>query len=151
MTEMKKYFTHKKYGGYSDCICNSELKHPWWNGAVISNCTGFCWGMFNMARGTKDKFKRLYGNAGTLYAAGKKSGSGFLVGYEPKADAIAVYGAGTKAGHVVYLLHNFGSGHFIGLESNYSGSYSNALALRVKYGNPKHWYKEYKGCIYDFT
>jgi len=104
-----------------------------------------------MARGTKSGFKRLYGNAGTLYDAGKKNGSGFLVGYEPKDDAIAVYGAGTKAGHVVYLLHKFGNGSFIGIESNYSGSFSNQLALRVKYGNPKSWYKQYKGCIYDFT
>lgn len=107
--------------------------------------------MFNLSRGQKSNFKRLHGNAGTLYASARKDGSGYLVGQAPKDDAIAVYGAGTKAGHVVYLLHKFGDGKFIGIESNYSGSYSNGLALRVKYGNPKSWYKEYKGCIYDFA
>lgn len=107
--------------------------------------------MLNLSRGKGKNFKRLHGNAGTLYSAAKKNGSGFIVGYEPKADSIAVYGAGTKAGHVVYLLHKFGDGQFVGIESNYSGTYSNGRALRIKAGNPKTWYKEYKGCIYDFS
>lgn len=151
MTELKKYFTNKAYGGYSDCITGGDLKYPWWKGCTLSNCTGLCWGLFNLARGTKNNFKRLRGNAGTLYASARKDGSGYIVGQTPKDDSIAVYGAGTSAGHVVYILHKFGDSSYIGIESNYSGNFSNGRALRVKYGNPKTWYKDYKGCIYDFN
>lgn len=151
MKEIKKYFTHKNFGGYSDCIYGSDLKTQWWKGATIPNCVGAAWGFFNLDRGTGKSFRRLYGDAGSLYAKGCKDGSGFLCGYEPKNSSIAVYGAGTKAGHVTYVLHVFGNGQAIVLESNYSGTMSNGRGLRVKFGNPKTMYKEYHGCIYDFT
>ena len=151
MKEIQKYFTHKDYGGYSDCIHDGDIKNLWWQGSTLSNCVGLAWGLFNLDRGTKQGFKRMTGNAGDLYAKCRPNGSGFVVGQAPKSSSIAVYGAGTKAGHVVYLLYVWRSGQAVGIESNYSGTMSNGLCLRVRLGNPRNWYKQYRGCIYDFT
>lgn len=150
MHELQKYMTNKKFGGYSDCIYGSSLKHPWWKGSTISNCIGICWGLFNADRGTKHNFRRIAGNAKDIYAKAKKDGSGYLCSYEPKSSSIACYNIG-DCGHVVYVLWMFESGVGVGIESNYSGDLSNGLLLRVKIGNPKKWYKNYQGCIYDFS
>lgn len=151
MTELKKYFTHASKGGYSTCIHDSDLKvREWWSGCTLPNCTALCWGLFNLDHNISGKFDRLQGNAGTLYAKAKATGSGYIVGQSPKDASIAVYGAGTSAGHVVYIVHVFSETSCIGIESNYSGTISSGLSIRVKKGNPKTWYKDYKGCIYDF-
>lgn len=156
LSEFDKYFTHTSKGGYSTCIHDSDLKTELWDGATVPNCVGLAWGWFNMARKTGKNFKRLYGNAGTLYATAKKTGSGFMVSKTPKDNSILVYGAGTSAGHVVYLLHKYSATDALMVESNYSGIFDKNLntadkAMRFFRGNPKTVYKDYKGCIYSFV
>lgn len=148
MNEIRKYFTSKAFGGYSDCT--TDLNHKWWDGATISNCVGFAWGMFNLDRGRGKNFRRIRGDACDIYPAAKKNGSGYLVGVKPKSSSIACYDNGGK-GHVVYLLHVWSNGQAVGIESNLSGTLSNKLLLRVKLGDPKKWYKNYQGCVYDYT
>lgn len=105
--------------------------------------------MFNLDRGRGKYFRRVRGDAKDIYDIAKKDGSGFTVGVKPKASSIACYNNG-GAGHCVYLLHVWSNGQAVGIESNYSGNISNKLLLRVKIGDPKKWYKNYKGCIYDY-
>ena len=150
MKEIKRYFTDTAHGGYSNCISGSSLKFLWWTGSTLSNCIGLAWGLFNLDRLTGKNFRRVTGNANQIYAKAKKNGSGYLVGQKPKESSIACYDIG-DCGHVVYILHMWSSGNGVGIESNYSGNLSNGLLLRVKLGNPKTWYKNYQGCIYDFT
>ena len=147
MNELQKYFTDKKHGGYSDCT--TDLKNTWWNGATISNCVGFAWGMFNLDRGRRQNFRRMRGHAKDIFPACRADGSGFLVGQTPKASSIACYDNGGK-GHVVYILWVWSTGYAVGLESNLSGTTANKLLLRVKLGDPKKWYKGYQGCVYDY-
>lgn len=156
ISEFDKYFTHVSKGGYSTCIHDSDLKDKgiteMWDGSTMPNCVGLAWGFFNLERGTKKSFKRLSGNAGTLYAQAKKNGSGFWASNQVKEHAIAVYGAGTAAGHVLYIWRKEADGDYICFESNYSGNAINDKNFRIiRTKNPKTLYKEWKGCIYDFT
>lgn len=150
MTEIEKYLTHKSKGGYSDCIYGSSLKTSLWKGSTIPNCIGLAWGLFNYDRNTKDKFKRMNGNANEIYEKCKKNGSGFWVSKTPKERAIACYNIGAQ-GHVVYIWKLFTETSAIMIESNYSGTIANQKAIRFLYGNPKSIYKGYQGCIYNFT
>ena len=147
MNEIRKYFTAKTFGGYSDCV--TDLDNSWWKGSTISNCVGFAWGMFNLDRGRAENFRRVRGDAKDIYEKAKKTGSGFLVGVKPKASSIACYDNGGK-GHVVYVLHVWSNGQAVGIGSDLSGTLANKRLLYVKYGDPKKWYKKYQGCIYDY-
>ena len=147
MYEIQKYFTGKAFGGYSDCM--TDVKNPWWSGATLSNCVGLAWGMFNLDRGRGQNFRRVRGDAKDIYPTAKQKGSGFMCGMTPKTSSIACYDNG-GAGHVVYLLKVWKDGQAVGIESNYSGTLANKLCLRVKLGNPKKWYKNYMGCVYDY-
>lgn len=159
MRTLQYLFTSVEKGGFSTCIHDGELKNNWFNGSVLSNCVGLVWTLFALDHdpeiaATLQRFKmknRITGNARDIYAKAKKTGSGYVCSYAPKSGSIACYGAGTKAGHVVYLLYVWRDGQAIGIESNYSGNLGNGRALRVKYGRPQNWYKEYQGCIYDYT
>lgn len=158
MRTLQYLFTNVDKGGFSTCIYGRNLKNSWFDGSVLSNCVGLVWTLFCLdhdpeiaAAIQKCKMKRISGNARDIYAKAKKTGSGYVCSYAPKSGSIACYGAGTSAGHVVYLLWVWRDGQAIGIESNYSGTLNNGRALRVKTGNPKTWYKEYQGCIYDYT
>lgn len=150
MTDFEKYFVSKDYGGYSTCIHDGSLKNPWYKGSVLSNCVGLVWGMLNLVYGTRSNFVRISGNANQIYPKARPEGSGWLTDPNPKTFGIACYNIG-DCGHVVFLLHVWSDGQAIGIESNYSGNMSNGLALRVKYGNPKKWYKNYQGCVRGLT
>lgn len=158
MTLLELFGTHVNGGGLSTCIHDGDLKNPWWRYFTLSNCTALCWMLFNLdhnrelqAFAKKLRMKRITGNARDIYRVACAKGSGFKCNYEPLSNSIACYGAGTSTGHVVYILHVWKNGQAVGIESNYSGNMANGLALRVKYGKPKNWYKQYQGCIYDFT
>lgn len=158
MRTLQYLFTSTAKGGFSTCIHDGDLTNPWFSGSVLSNCVGLVWTLFALDHDpyirkalAGARMKRITGNARDIYATAKKNGSGFKCSYEPKSGSIACYGAGTSAGHVVYLLWVWPSGNAVGVESNYSGNLSNGLLLRVKTGNPKKWYKQYQGCIYDFV
>lgn len=158
MRTLEILFNHVSAGGISTCIHDGELKNPWHKGSTLSNCVSLVWPLFLLDHDpdiqaviARAKMKRITGNAGDIYAQAKKNGSGFMCSYQPKSGSIACYGAGTKAGHVVYIIRVWSNGQAVGIESNYSGNLNNKLLLRVKYGNPKTWYKEYQGCIYDFA
>lgn len=138
--------------------CTRDLKNPWGDKWTLSNCVGLVWPLFVLDHNPaileavkNTPFTRIRGNAGDIYAQAKKIGSGYMCSYPPRSSSIACYGAGTKAGHVVYLLKVWSNGQAVGIESNYSGNLNNKLLLRVKVGNPKTWYKEYQGCIYDYS
>lgn len=157
MRTLQYLFTSVEKGGFSTCIHDGELKNNWFNGSVLSNCVGLVWSLFALdhdpeiaAAIRKAKMKRITGNARDIYAKAKKNGSGYMCSYAPKSGSIACYGAGTKAGHVVYLLYVWRDGNAIGIESNYSGTLNNGRALRIKTGKPANWYGEYQGCIYDY-
>lgn len=158
MGNIEKFFIHKSAGGLSTCIHDGEIRNLWGRGWTLSNCVGEVWALFNLDHNRdiaecikQIEFKRIQGNARDIYAKAKKQGSGYKCSYEPRSNSIACYGAGTSTGHVVYLLHVWSNGNAIGIESNYSGTLGNGRALRVKSGKPKTWYKEYQGCIYDFS
>ncbi len=159
MRTLEYLFKSVDKGGFSTCIHDGDLTNPWFSGSVLSNCVGLVWTLFALDHDPEiaellqrlKMRKRISGNARDIYAQAKKNGSGYLCSYAPKSGSIACYGAGTKAGHVVYLLWVWANGQAVGIESNYSGNLSNKRLLRVKYGNPKEWYKEYQGCIYDYS
>ena len=145
MTEFIKYLTTKSKGGYSDCLDRGK-------GSTLPNCVGFCWGMFYMLHGNKkDMSKRPKGNANTIYEACKKNGSGFWVSKSVKENSILCFNIG-DCGHVVYCFGQMSDGNWICAESNYSGTVANGKYLRWKITtNPAALYKNYQGCVYDFT
>lgn len=150
MTEFEKYFVSKDCGGYSPCIHDSRLKNPWFRGCVLSNCVGFFWGMLNLVYGTGKNFVYVSGNANQIYGKCRPNGTGWLTDPNPHNFSGVFYDVG-DCGHVVFILHVWRDGQAVGIESNYSGNMSNGLALRVKFGNPKKWYKGYQGCVRGLT
>ena len=145
MTELQKYLTTKSQGGYSNCLDRG-------GGNVLPNCVGLCWGLFYFLHGQrKDMSKRPKGDANTIYEACKKNGSGFWVSKAIKENSIACYNIGSS-GHVVYVFFKLPNNYYVCAESNYSGTIANGKYLRLLLTrNPESLYKNYQGCVYDFT
>ena len=80
------------------------------------------------------------------------SGKDLEVGYdESEVTRITLIGSSAKVEGSGASVS--GSTVTVSEEGTYllSGTLNNGRALRVKTGNPKTWYKEYQGCIYDYT
>ena len=148
MTEYEKYFITQSKGGYSNCLDRGQ-------GYTLPNCVGYAWGQFYFYHGqVKDRAawaKRPRGDANMIYEACKKNGSGFWVSKELKENSIVCFNIGA-AGHVVYCHYKMPSGKWLCSESNYSGTVANGKFIRyIITDNPKVLYKNYQGCVYDFT
>lgn len=144
MTEFQKYFTTTAKGGYSNCIDRGS-------GSTIPNCVAWAWGWFFFDRRRTDMTKmRPRGDAKDVYNLCKPNGSGYWVSKDVKERAIACYNIGDK-GHVVYVHYKLPNGQYLCSESNYSGTIGNGKYVRFLIGNPKALYKNYQGCVYDFT
>lgn len=146
MTEFIKYFTRKK-AGYSNIIADGR------NPNELPNCTAIAWGLFYYMHGQrKDWSKRPRGDANTIYESCKKDGSGFWVSKAVKENSILCFNIGQR-GHVVYCLGKLaGDGPWWCVESNYSGKIKNGTYIRTLLtDNPAALYKNYQGCVYDFT
>ena len=148
MTDYNKYFITRERGGFSNCLDRGQ-------GNVLPNCVGYAWGCFYFFHGER-KSKEVWnrrprGDANTIYEACKKNGSGFWVSKELKENSILCFNVGEK-GHVVYCHYRTPDGKYICSESNYSGTVSNGKYIRyIVTTNPKVLYKNYQGCVYDFT
>ena len=148
MTEYQKYFMLRSKGGYSNCLDRGQ-------GNVLPNCVGYAWGCFYFFHGqrkdTASWNKRPRNDANGIYEACKKNGSDFWVSKELKEDSIACFNVGAN-GHVVYVHYKMPNGQWLCSESNYSGTVANGRYIRyLLTTNPKVLYKNYQGCVYDFT
>lgn len=145
MTEYQKFFTTKSKGGYSNCLDRGS-------GNTLPNCVAWAWGCFYFFHGQKkDMAKRPKADANGIYEACKKTGSGFWVSKEIKENSIACFNIGTN-GHVIYVHFKMPNGYWLCSESNYSGTIANGKYVRyILTTNPKVAYKNYQGCVYDFT
>lgn len=145
MTEIKKYFTTKEFGGYSNCKDRG-------NGDVIPNCVGLAWGLFFLGHAKPNGFdKRPRGDANEIYAKCVPNGSGFKCSKNVYENSMLCYNVGEK-GHVVYCWFKSNDGYYNIIESNYSGNRTNGKDLRIlRTKTPKSLYKNYIGCVYDTT
>jgi len=145
MTEFLKYFTTTSKGGYSDCLNRDQ-------GNVLPNCVGMCWALFYYFHGQRKDFsKRPHCDAKYIYEKCKANGSGFWVAKAVKENSILCFNIG-EAGHVVYCFGQLANKKWLCAESNYSGTISNGKYIRwFVSDNPTVLYKNYQGCVYDFT
>lgn len=96
-------------------------------------------------------YRRPNGNANQIYEACKKEGSGFWVSKTLKENSIACFDIG-EYGHVMYVHFKMPNGQWLCSESNYSGTVKNGKFCRyIITTNPAAYYKNYHGCVYDFT
>ena len=145
MTEYSKYFTTTKKGGYSTCLDRG-------GGCTLPNCVGWAWGNFYYFHGQKhNMYRRPQGNANQIYSECRKEGSGFWVSKVLKENSIACFNIG-EYGHVMYVHFKMPNGQWLCSESNYSGTVKNGRFVRyIITTNPAAYYKNYQGCVYDFT
>lgn len=142
---LRKWLTTPAAHGYSNCIDRGA-------GNGLPNCVALAWGLFYYFHGQRRDFsKRPRVDAGKIYEACKKDGSGFWVRKAVKENSILCFN-NSALGHVVYCLCELPDGVYLCLESNYSGTLKNGKYLRCyATKNPEKLYKGYQGCVYDFT
>lgn len=112
-----KYYTTKKYGGYSPCILgNNEYGQRPFPGSVLPNCVGFAWGWWHEICGLKEFPFWKKGDARVLYDKLKEQGC--------ETGSVPAYGAmmcwdDDVAGHVAIVINIREDGSIDTLESGW--------------------------------
>ncbi len=126
-----KWFTASSAGGHSNCT--TDLANPFFSGATVANCVGYCWGRYFEALAQNGKLwgdqrqifaKRINGNPPVAWNGLKKSGywKGYLSS-TPMVGSIAFYSknsAPSKSGHVSFVEHVYSNGNVDFSNCNYT-------------------------------
>ena len=129
-TSGNKWFTSTKNGGYSNCT--TDLANPFFKGATVANCVGYCWGRYFEAAAQNGKLwedqkqmfsHRVNGNPPAAWETIKESDYWhWYVSDTPEVGAVAYYVKDSKpsSGHVSFVEKVYSNGNVDFSNCNYS-------------------------------